>query len=85
MKRNDCIPSVSQAYQLKEKCQTGILTPEAVAVIMGKEKVNKKETLKIPIQRVRKFFPASYTTAQIEEEIMKLCEARYRAAVTTQQ
>ncbi len=52
---------------------------------MGKEKVNKKETLKIPIQRVRKFFPASYTTAQIEEEIMKLCEARYRAAVTTQQ
>ena len=37
---------------------------------MGKEKVNKKETLKIPIQRVRKFFPASYTTAQIEEEIV---------------
>ena len=85
MKRNSCLPSVSQAYRLKEESQAETLTPEAVAVIMGKEKVNKKETLKIPIQRVRKFFPASYTTAQIEEEIMKLCEARYRAAVTTQQ
>ena len=85
MKRHHCIPSVSQAYRLKEESQAETLTPEAVAVIMGKEKVNKKETLKIPIQRVRKFFPASCTTAQIEEEIMKLCEARYRAAVTTQQ
>ena len=85
MKRNDCIPSVSQAYRLKEESQAETLTPEAVAVIMGKEKVNKKETLKIPIQRVRKFFPASYTTAQIEEEIVKLCETRYRTVITLQQ
>lgn len=85
MKRNGCIPSVSQAYRLKEKCQTGILTQEAVAVILRKEKVNKKETMMIPMQRVRKFFPASYTTAQIEEEIVKLCQAQYRAAMTTQQ
>lgn len=85
MKRNSCLPSVNQAYRLKEKCQAGILTQEAVAVILGKEKVNKKETMMIPMQRVRKFFPASYTTAQIEEEIVKLCQAQYRAAMTTQQ
>ena len=82
MERNDCTPSVSQAYRLKEKSQAGTLTPEAVAVIMGKEKANQKEKLKIPMERVRRFFPASYTTVQMEEEIVKMCETRYRSRVT---
>ena len=82
MERNDCTPSVSQAYRLKEKSQAGTLTPEGVAVIMGKEKANQKEKLKIPMERVRKFFPASYTTVQMEEEIVKMCEARYRSRVS---
>ena len=82
MERNDCTPSVSQAYRLKEKSQAGTLTPEAVAVIMEKEKANQKEKLKIPMERVRRFFPASYTTVQMEEEIVKMCETRYRSRVT---
>ena len=82
MERNDCTPSVSQAYRLKEKSQAETLTPEAVAVIMGKEKANQKEKLKIPMERVRRFFPASYTTVQMEEEIVKMCEARYRSRVS---
>lgn len=82
MERNDCTPSVSQAYRLKEKSQVGTLTPEGVAVIMGKEKANQKENLKIPMERVRRFFPASYTTVQMEEEIVKMCEARYRNRVS---
>lgn len=82
MERNDCTPSVSQAYRLKEKSQAGTLTPEAVAVIMGNEKANQKEKLKIPMERVRRFFPASYTTVQMEEEIVKMCEARYRSRVS---
>ena len=82
MERNDCTPSVSQAYRLKEKSQAGTLTPEGVAVIMGKEKANQKEKLKIPMERVRRFFPASYTTVQMEEEIVKMCEARYRSRVS---
>ena len=85
MKRSDCIPSVSQAHRLKEKSQAGTLTPEAVAVIMGKEKANQKEKLKIPMERVRRFFPASYTTVQIEEEIVKMCETRYRTVTMIQQ
>ena len=82
MERNDCTPSVSQAYRLKEKSQAGTLTPEGVAVIMGKEKANQKEKLKIPMERVRRFFPASYTMVQMEEEIVKMCEARYRSRVS---
>lgn len=30
------------------------------------------------MERIRKFFPRSYTTAQMETEIVKLCEAQYR-------
>ena len=82
MEPNDCTPSVSQAYRLKEQCRAGTLTPEGVAVIMGKEKANQKEKLKIPMERVRRFFPASYTTVQMEEEIVKMCEARYRSRVS---
>ena len=78
MGRNDCTPSVSQAFQLKEKSRGGHLTPEAVSAIMCKEKANQKERLKIPVDRIRKFFPSGYTNAQMEEEIVKMCEARYQ-------
>ena len=49
---------------------------------MGKEKANQKEKLKIPMERVRRSFPASYTTVQMEEEIVKMCEVRYRSRVS---
>ena len=78
MGRNDCTPSVSQAFQLKEKSRGGHLTPEAVSVIMCIEKANQKERLKIPVDRIRKYFPSGYTNAQMEEEIVKMCEARYQ-------
>ena len=74
----DCTPSVSQAFQMKEKSRGGHLTPEAVSAIMCKEKANQKERLKIPVDRIRKYFPSGYTNAQMEEEIVKMCEARYQ-------
>ena len=36
---------------------------------MSEVKANQKEKLKIPAERVRKFFPKDYTPAQMEEEI----------------
>ena len=48
------------------------------AQIMSEEKANQKERLRIPVDRVKQFFPKSYTTARMEEEIIKLCEAQYR-------
>lgn len=41
---------------------------------MGEEKANQKERIKIPAERIRKFFPKNYTVTQIEDEIVKLCE-----------
>ena len=78
MERSDCTPSVGQAYRLKEQSAKGELTIDYVAALLCQEKANQKERLKIPMERIRKFFPASYTSAQIEDEIVKMCEARYR-------
>ena len=78
MERSDCTPSVAQAFRLKEQKEKGGLTHKYVADLLLKEKANQKERLKIPVDRIRKYFPASYTNAQMEEEIVKMCEARYR-------
>ena len=78
MEANDCTPSVSQAFQLKAESAAGKLTQDSITALMCKEKANQKERLKIPVDRIRKYFPVSYTNAQMEEEIVKMCEARYR-------
>ena len=78
MARSDCTPSVGQSYRLKEQSAKGGLTREYVSALLCQEKANQKERLKIPMDRIRKFFPSGYTAAQMEEEIVKMCEARYR-------
>ena len=78
MERNDCTPSVGQAYHLKEHSMAGTLTKDFVAGLMSQEKANQKERLKIPMERIRKYFPKHYTAAQMENEIVKLCEAQFR-------
>ena len=78
MRRNDCTPSLSQAIRLKKEYQSKTLTVPKLRSIMGEEKANQKERIRIPMERIRKFFPKSYTTAQMEDEIVRLCEAQFR-------
>ena len=78
MERNDCTPSVGQAYHLKEHSMAGTLTRDFIAGLMSQEKANQKERLKIPMERIRKYFPKHYTTAQMEDAIVKMCEAQFR-------
>ena len=49
-----------------------------LAGLMSQEKANQKERLKIPMERIRKYFPKHYTTAQMEDAIVKMCEAQFR-------
>lgn len=74
----DCTPSLSQAVRMKKLSQAGELTDDKIIEIMSEEKANQKERIKIPTERVRKYFPQSYSNAQIEEMIVKLCEAHYK-------
>ncbi len=78
IRRNDCTPSLSQAIRLKKEYQAKTLAVPKLRSIMGEEKANQKERLKIPMERIRKFFPKSYTLNQIEEAVVKLCENNYR-------
>ena len=78
IQRNDCTPSLSQAVRLKKQHQAEMLTAEGIREIMSEEKANQKERIHIPMERIRKYFPRSYTAAQMENEIVKMCEARFR-------
>ena len=75
---NDCTPSYSQAWRMHKEDRAGKLDSFEIMRIMSEEKANQTERLKIPMDRVRKYFPQSYTVAQIEEAVVKLCERDYR-------
>ena len=75
---NDCTPSYSQAWRMHKADREGTLTSAVIQTIMSEEKANQKARLKIPMERIRKYFPQSYTAAQIEDAVVKLCERDYR-------
>ena len=75
---NDCTPSYSQAWRMHKADREGTLTKAAIQTIMSEEKANQKARLNIPMERIRKYFPQSYTAAQIEDAVVKLCERDYR-------
>ena len=75
---NDCTPSYSQAWRMHKADREGTLTTAVIQAIMSEEKANQKARLKIPMERIRKYFPQGYTAAQIEDAVVKLCERDYR-------
>lgn len=75
---NDCTPSYSQAWRMHKADREGTLTTAVIQTAMSEEKANQKARLKIPMERIRKYFPQSYTAAQIEDAVVKLCERDYR-------
>ena len=75
---NECTPSYSQAWRMHKADREGALTTAVIQTIMSEEKANQKPRLKIPMERIRKYFPQNYTAAQIEDAVVKLCERDYR-------
>ena len=78
MEYSDCTPNLSQTQRLKALSMQGLFTKEQLSAIMSEEKANQKERVKIPVERIQKYFPKDYTTTQMEETIVKLCEAYHR-------
>lgn len=72
MRRNDCTPSLSQAIRMKKLYQAGSLSPEDISTIMQEEKANQQEKVSFKTGDLRKFFPKSYSAAQMRETILKL-------------
>ena len=77
--REDATPSLSQALRMKRLSREAKLTPEVLYAILTEEKPNQKEQIRIKTESLRKYFPRNYSAQQMEREIIKLLEARYRA------
>lgn len=77
--QEDATPSLSQALRMKQLSREAKLTPEVLYAILTEEKPNQKEQIRIKTESLRKYFPRNYSAQQMEREIIKLLEARYRA------
>ena len=77
--REDATPSLSQSLRMKQISREAKLTPEVLYAILTEEKPNQKEQIRIKTESLRKYFPRNYSAQQMEREIIKLLEARYRA------
>lgn len=84
MEYADATPSLSQAQRLREFSRKGRLNADIIYSVMSEEKANQKERVKIPADRIRKYFPKDYTAEQIEETIVKLCEASTESDFVTE-
>ena len=70
---NEVTPSYSQANQMKKHAAAGTLTPDALTQILEQPKPNQVETIKIPVDFVRRFRPAG-TMKEWQDFIQKACE-----------
>ena len=77
--QEDATPSLSQALRMKQLSREAKLTPEVLYAILTEEKPNQKEQIRIKTESLRKYFPRNYSAQQMEREIIRLLEARYRA------
>lgn len=68
------MPSLSQAQWMKRLSQMGRLDMDTIFGIMREEKGNQRETVKIGMERLRKYFPKGTTPKQIEDMIIRLLE-----------
>ena len=74
MESEEATPSLSQAQRMKSLSQSGWLDMDTIFAIMTEEKGNQKETMKIGMERLKKYFPKGTTPKQMEDTIIKLLE-----------
>jgi len=67
-------PSLSQAQRLKKLSQEGGFTMDAAREIMNEVKKGDLERVTFRNEQLRKYFPRSYTTQQMQNTILKLLD-----------
>ena len=67
-------PSVSQAQRMRKLSQSGELNEDNMLQIMMEQKKPQGFSITIPLDKLRKYFPKSYTPAKMEETIFKLLD-----------
>lgn len=78
-------PSLSQAQRLKKYSQDGKLTFDVMTAIMSEDKKGELDKVTITGDKLKKYFPKSYTPQQMEETIIKLLESWSRKRQQSQE
>ena len=71
---NDCTPSYSQAWRMHKADREGTLTTAVIQAIMSEEKANQRETMQVPISRLREVLPQGLDAKKTEDFIIKACD-----------
>ena len=71
---NDCTPSYSQAWRMHKADREETLTTAVIQTIMSEEKANQRETVKVPISRLREVLPQGLDARKTEDFIIKACD-----------
>lgn len=67
-------PSLSQAQRLKKMSQEGTCTLDAMCDVMNEVKKGELDRVTFKTDSLRKYFPKSYTSKQMEDKIIQLLE-----------
>ncbi len=78
-------PSLSQAQRLKKFSQEKKLTFDVMTAIMSEEKKTEPDRVTLSGDKLKKYFPKSFTPQQMEETILKLLEGWARKRQQTQE
>ena len=70
----DCTPSHAQAIKMRKFSQEGKLNPDVILSIMQEEKPNQQEQIKIPKERISRYFAPGTPAQKIEDTIIKALE-----------
>lgn len=70
----DATPSLSQAQRLRKYSEQGRLSIDTIFAVLSEEKPNQKEQVKFKTDDIRKYFPKSYTSLDMQKTIISLLE-----------
>lgn len=70
----DATPSLSQAQRLRKFSEQGGLSIDTIFAVLSEEKPNQKEQVKFKTEDIRKYFPKSYTSLDMQKTIITLLE-----------
>jgi ParB family chromosome partitioning protein len=76
-------PSISQAQRMKALSRAGKLTEDAILQMMMERKKPDAWRLTLPMGKIEKYFPRSYTPERMEETILRLLEIWQQQRKTT--
>lgn len=78
IERNDCTPSHAQTIKMRNLDKDGELSLDKIDEIMSEEKSNQIEKIKIPTNKIKKFFNTSATQKEMEETIVKALDMYHK-------